>query len=228
MGIISIENTDRLYWLGRYSERTYTTIRLFANSFDAMIDSVKGGHETFCKRLDIPNIYQDGEDFIRCYCFDPEDPNSIISNLTRAYDNAILLREALGSEVISYIQLAVYAMNKAGSSVSPLVELQEVCDDILAFWGIVDDAVDSENVRNIIKIGKRIERLDLYGRLHMSKTEMLREVHRLKGRLPKTCLKYRAASLDEIEALAEADEIDYYGIVKRVENLLDTGGSDSV
>lgn len=28
MGIISVENTDRLYWLGRYSERVYSTIQL--------------------------------------------------------------------------------------------------------------------------------------------------------------------------------------------------------
>ena len=31
-------NTDRLYWLGRYSERVYTTLRLFSLSFDALIE----------------------------------------------------------------------------------------------------------------------------------------------------------------------------------------------
>ncbi len=29
MGVISIEHTDRLYWLGRYTERVYTTNRFF-------------------------------------------------------------------------------------------------------------------------------------------------------------------------------------------------------
>ena len=38
MGIISIEQTNRLFWLGRYSERVYTTLRLYSNSFDSMID----------------------------------------------------------------------------------------------------------------------------------------------------------------------------------------------
>ena len=32
MGIISIENTDHLYWLGRYLERVGTTIELFAEN----------------------------------------------------------------------------------------------------------------------------------------------------------------------------------------------------
>ncbi|WP_243159453.1 alpha-E domain-containing protein [Clostridium sp. SM-530-WT-3G] len=34
MGIISIEQSDRLYWLGRYTERVYTTLRIFSKSFD--------------------------------------------------------------------------------------------------------------------------------------------------------------------------------------------------
>ena len=29
MGIISVEQASRLYWLGRYTERVYTTIRMF-------------------------------------------------------------------------------------------------------------------------------------------------------------------------------------------------------
>ena len=34
MGIISVENADHLYWLGRYTERVYTTIRVFFHIFD--------------------------------------------------------------------------------------------------------------------------------------------------------------------------------------------------
>ena len=56
MGIISVEQTDRLYWLGRYSERVYTTLKLFADSFDQMIDAQEGAYDGFCKKLEIPNI----------------------------------------------------------------------------------------------------------------------------------------------------------------------------
>ncbi|MCD7819982.1 MAG: alpha-E domain-containing protein [Lachnospiraceae bacterium] len=222
MGIISIENTDRLFWLGRYSERVYTTIKLFAESFDTMIDMDElGSLDSFCKRLEIPNIYTSGEDFVSRYCFDPEDPNSIYSNLTRAYDNCVVLREEIGSDTISYIQLAMYEMNKARISASPLIELQHVLDDILAFWGIVDDDIDSENVRNIIKVGKRVERLDLYARLRMSREEMKREVNRLSGRIWRTCLKYRQSYLDDLTELVEAPRIDYPAIVQKVEMLLE-------
>ncbi|MCC8137260.1 MAG: alpha-E domain-containing protein [Clostridiales bacterium] len=222
MGIISVENTDRLFWLGRYSERVYTTIKLFAESFDTMIDMDElGSLDGFCRRLEIPNIYTSGADFVGRYCFDPEDPNSIYSNLTRAYDNCIVLREEIGSDTISYIQLAMYEMNRARISESPLIELQHVLDDILAFWGIVDDEIDSENVRNIIKVGKRVERLDLYARLHMSREELKREVDRLSGRIWRTCLKYRQSYLDELNRLIDAPRIDYTAIVQKTEMLLE-------
>ena len=38
MKVLSWENSDRLFWLGRYSERAYSTIKLFSNQFDSMID----------------------------------------------------------------------------------------------------------------------------------------------------------------------------------------------
>ncbi len=40
MGIISVDQADRLFWLGRYSERVYTTLRLYSKSFDSMIDEI--------------------------------------------------------------------------------------------------------------------------------------------------------------------------------------------
>lgn len=52
MGIISIEQADRLYWLGRYSERVYTTIRLYFNSFDELIDGTGDLYQNFCKMID--------------------------------------------------------------------------------------------------------------------------------------------------------------------------------
>ena len=84
MGIISIENSDRLFWLGRYSERVYTSARLFAASFDKMIDVDMGQYSIFCERLAIPNIYGSREDFCGRYISDETDPNSICANLMRA------------------------------------------------------------------------------------------------------------------------------------------------
>lgn len=220
MGIISIEQADRLYWLGRYTERVYTTLRFFSKSFDCLIDGVVDSYVDFCKDIDIPNIYADKDEFVKKYPFDTDNTDSIISNLIRAYDNAIVLRESIGSEALAYIQLAIYEMNRAAQSKAPLIELQKVNDNLLAFYGIVDDQIDSENIRNIIKAGKRIERIDIYARLGVDREELQREIHRMIPRVTRSGLEYNKKSLEKIQILVEAEEIDYYQIVNEVENIL--------
>lgn len=221
MGIKSIINTDRLFWLGRYSERVYTTVKLFARSFDDLIEQAGGNHKTFCASLEIPDIYTDTDDFIAKYGFSLEDPNSIKSNLLRCYDNAIELREEIGSECLSFIQLCIYEMEKAQRSDAPVLFFQRVTDDILAFWGCVDDQIDDENTRNIIKIGKRVERLDLCARLHRPRKDIRREVDRLTGRIGRTDLIYDKEKLAALDALADADELNYRTIVAAVDSLVD-------
>lgn len=220
MGIISVEQADHLYWLGRYTERVYTTLNIFSKSFDTLIDGLVDSYVKFCEDIDIPNIYADKDDFIKNYPFNAENPDSIISNLNRAYDNAITLRESIGSETLAYIQLAIYEMNRAAKSKSPMIELQKVNDNLLAFYGTVDDQIDSENVRNIIKAGKRIERIDMYARLGVSKKELTREVHRMIPRVERSGLEYDVNKLSNIKALVEADEINYYEVVNEVESIL--------
>lgn len=219
MGTISLENTDRLFWLGRYSERVYTTIKLFIISYDNMIDQDKNSYIDFCSSLDIPNIYNDCEEFRARYCFDIYDPNSICSNLYRAYDNAVILREEIGSESLAYIQMAIYEIIKARESDTPLIELQQLLDHILAFWGIYDDIIEDEAVRSFIKAGKRTERLDLYIRLKADKPHIERELNRLKGRLKKTTLSYNPAYIEEFEELLKSDDLDYKRMLFLIESL---------
>lgn len=220
MGIISVEQADHLYWLGRYTERVYTTLRFYSKSFDMMIDEVIESYQRFCESIDIPNIYTSKEDFLRRYPFDEENPDSIISNLNRAYDNAIVLRESIGSEALSYIQLAIYDMNKAAVSNSPMIELQYIMDHILSFWGIADDQIDSEQVRNMIKAGKRIERIDLYARLGVPRNELVREVCRMIPRVERSGLIYDKSRLEQMKVLVENPNLDYYTIVSGVEAII--------
>lgn len=220
MGIISVEQADHLYWLGRYTERVYTMLRFYSKSFDTMIDETIDSYQKFCESIDIPNIYTSKADFLRRYPFDPGNPDSIISNLNRAYDNAIVLRESIGSEALSYIQLAIYDMNKAAASTSPMIELQYILDHILSFWGIADDQIDSEQVRNMIKAGKRIERIDLYARLGVSKKELIREVRRMVPRVERSGLAYDRPRLEQMKELVENPNLDYYTIVSTVEAII--------
>ena len=84
MGIISVDRADRLFWLGRYTERVYTTIRLYADSFDELIDGIADYYVDFCKMIDIPDVYGSKEVFEEKYPFDEMNPDSILSTLVRA------------------------------------------------------------------------------------------------------------------------------------------------
>ena len=198
MAILSAEHSDQLYWLGRYSERVYTTIREFAKRFDSMIELKDEDYNEYCKAQDIPNIYTSKEDFVRRYCFDENDTNSIYSNLIKAYDNAVVLRDEIGSETLSYIQLAVYAMSKA-----------------------TDDDIDSECVRSIIKLGKRVERIDLYARMKMNPAELRREMKRLNTRINRSGLKYNTMKLAHLNYMMELPEIPNETVVEEIESLFD-------
>ncbi|MDO5398844.1 MAG: alpha-E domain-containing protein [bacterium] len=220
MGIITLEKVDYLFWLGRYTERVYTTIKLYKNDYDTMIDSFSDSYITFCKRFQIPNIYKDKDDFIQRYAFDRDNPDSLISNITRAYDNAVYLRDEIGSETLSYIQMAIYDMQAAEISPSPIIRIQQVIDNILAFWGCIDDQVDDDKIRSIIKLGKRVERLDLYLRLRQPQPSLKREAKRLTYRLAKTGLPYNVDEVDLIHMeLEKPSPIDYKQTLKHLENV---------
>lgn len=222
MGIITLEKVDYLFWLGRYTERVYTTIKLYKNDYDTMIDNFSDSYITFCQRFQIPNIYKDKDDFVQRYAFDRDNPDSIISNLTRAYDNAIYLRDEIGSETLSYIQMAIYDIQAAEVSPSPIIRIQQVIDNLLAFWGCIDDQVDDDKIRSIIKLGKRVERLDLSLRLHKPQSQLKREARRLTYRLAKTGLPYNVDEVDLIHLAVDSSEaVDFEQALKHLENVFD-------
>ena len=100
MSNITTEKANELFWLGRYVERVYTTCMEFFKGYDRMIDEQEVSYPDYCRRVSIPNVYADKEDFLRNYPFDDSNPDSIISNLIRAYDNAVVLRDDIGSDTL--------------------------------------------------------------------------------------------------------------------------------
>lgn len=165
---ISADQADRLFWLGRYVERVYSTLRVFNRALDRMLDKDGRDYEEFCRRLSIPNIYEGPEDFERRYLFDASNPDSIMSSLSHAYDNAIVMRNFITTETMAYIQLALDSLEAGAAAESAFLETQRVSDFLLAFWGSVDDRVADLERRDLLKAGKYAERLDLMIRLGVS------------------------------------------------------------
>ncbi|HJA64833.1 MAG TPA: alpha-E domain-containing protein [Candidatus Mediterraneibacter cottocaccae] len=206
MGIISVEKVDHLYWLGRYTERVYTTLRVFFHIYDHIIEQPEGIYTKYCERLNIPDIYTSNRQFVQSYLFGEDNPDSVYSNMKRAYDNAVVLRDELSSTVLSYVQLALDTFEACRKTTAPLLELQQVIDDLLAFWGGADDYVEEEDCRNILKCGKYVERLDLCIRLDYHAKDLEKEYRKLCNRLKRTNLGYNEHNLKRLEDIIIREE----------------------
>lgn len=219
MGIITLEKSDNLFWLGRYTERVHTTLKMYLKSSDRMIDCDPDYYADYCKKIGITDNYGTRENFIKTYPFDESDPNSIISNLNRAYDNAIVMRDYIGTETMAYIQLAIDDIKTAERGNTPLADLMLAIDHILAFWGCVNDIIDDEQVRNIIKLGKGVERLDLYLSLNRSFVEIKKEYGRMKQFLSKSMMRYDESILYTMDNMICEYKFDYFNVRNLLRNL---------
>ena len=221
MSNITTEKANELFWLGRYVERVYTTSMEFFRGYDRMIDETDISYPEYCRRVSIPNVYKDKEDFLRSYPFDESNPDSIISNLIRAYDNAVVIRDDIGSDTLSYIQLAIYDMRKAALGVAPLIGLQTVVDDIFAFWGCLDDRVVDYSERSIVKAARRIERIDLFLRFGVPADRISFEVNRLQNRIVRTGLNYDQDAIPRLRNMLAQDEVPRADAIRLIESMVD-------
>lgn len=194
MGIISIEKANHLFWLGRYTERVFTTLSGFIDVCDNMLDADPLAYQSYCQCIGIPDLYGSREAFIERYINDASDSNSIINSLNRAYDNGIVLRRDISSETLAYLQLAINCFEEFASDSFSMYRYQQVLDLLYAFWGCADDWVESEESRNILKCGKYMERLDLYMRLKRPYPRLEKEYSKLKNRMEKTGLAVNESS----------------------------------
>ncbi len=163
LSAISPAKADRLYWLGRYSERVCTVLHILRKYYDAIIDhEYTDAHKEFCSKMGIPCEYESSREFVHKYLYDDSLSYSVINMLERVKDNAILLREELKSESLQYVELAINYMKEAGVRDLKLYEIQFITDVMYSFWGALEDRIYNSKVRALIDSGKYIEKLDLY------------------------------------------------------------------
>ncbi len=223
MGTITLSKNNRLFWLGRYAERLCQGVNNVRAIQDELLDGDEAVALQMCKNIGIAVNFSTAEEFCNHYCFDAEMPESLASAADAMIGNGMVLRELLGTPTLSYLQMAVTALElaaKDGNSVA--VELQWVIDDIMAFRGSYNDQIDSEEIRNTIKSGASVERLSSLLRFgRASNTEIHKEVMRLLNRLYKTHLNHDEEKLALIQkfAFCEEGQPDTYELLNCVETL---------
>lgn len=220
MDIIALDKVDNLLWLGRYSERVYSTIKEFFIGYDKMIEQ-PDFYIKYCANFKIPNIYCSTDDFVKRYLKDETDPDSIISNLYRAYDNCMILRNEIGTQTMSYLELAVNDLVSLKDFDSFIIDLQSILDHILAFWASLDDEIENYEVRSIVKLGRRLERLDIYLYLHKDRTKLVKAYDMLEHRLNNAYIPYNKEAFVELKnMLFSPSALDYDRAITLTESLI--------
>lgn len=204
MGDKRLSKENRLYWLGRYAERAFMTIELMEQAYDQSLDGQPFDYQDWCERMQIPCTYTNVEEFLDSYLFDPDNPNSVLSSVNRAFDNAVVMREIITSRTLSYLQLAKNVMDNASVSIAPMLDLQQVRDYLMAFKGCVDERIVDESSRMTVKCGFTVERIDMEVRLDYRTSELEKEFARLTSRVRRTHLARDGRRLQLLGDMATA------------------------
>lgn len=160
--VINANKVNRLFWLGRYVERVYMTLHIMRRVYDKMIDGTPADYESLWRKLDVQDSYTTTGEFALGMMYDEENPGSVLSSLNRAMDNAIMLREDIKSETISYIEMSISLMKKLRSEAEDnITNLQPVTDWMLAFRGSAAQRIGDPRVLAMIAIGQLVEKIDI-------------------------------------------------------------------
>lgn len=160
--VISAMKANRLFWMGRYVERVYMTLHLLRRVYDKMIDGEPADYKSFWQKLDMTDSYASTGEFTLGMMYDEQNPGSVISSLNRAMDNAIMLREDIKSETMSYIEMSIALMKECRkNAMSNVTNLQPITDWMLALRGSAAQRIEDPKVLSTIAIGQIIEKMDI-------------------------------------------------------------------
>ena len=168
---------DSIYWLNRYVERAENVARFVETNLNLMLDSprgVKQQWEPLVHTTGDQDVFEksygeaNAENVIQFLSFDSNYPNSILSCLQGARENARCVREIISSEMWEHIN-AFYWMVKNASPDQSLSGLQEFFTEVkLAshlFAGVMNATMSHNEGWHFGQIGRLLERADKTSRI---------------------------------------------------------------
>ena len=176
--------TENLFWLGRYTERVFTTLNIFFPYYDHVMDTDVDAFRPFARALDLPEDFENFDEFVYNFLYNAQNRDSICSAIVSAFNNATVLRPELGSRLLQYVELAMTGIVDASlhsSASNDLYDHRDIADYILAFWGGIENSSASLLLKTFIFLGKYLERIDLYTRFNMPTDVMQAPMNKLSG-----------------------------------------------
>ncbi len=169
---------NSMYWMSRYIERAENIARSMEVNSHMVLDmpgeelkewgplvTIMGDHKVFLERYE--NASQ--ENVIQFLAFDRSNPNSIISAVSAARENARIIRPSIPTELWECINaLYLYVTRKAVSQqvfASPHEFCQVVKSSSHTFLGIMEATMTHGEAWHFFRLGRTLERADQTTRL---------------------------------------------------------------
>lgn len=164
---------DAVYWMSRYIERAENVARFIGVNLNLMIDlpggegnqwepiiATTGDAEVFRKRYGEANR----ETVIEFLAADANNPNSVMSCVRAARENARSVRETISSEMWEQVNSLYLRLQRLQPQDDPsyFYDVRMGCH---LFQGLTDSTMSHNEAWRFIKVGRDIERADKTTRL---------------------------------------------------------------
>lgn len=169
---------NSIYWMSRYIERADNVARFVSVNLHLMLDSdvgqeqqwqplvnTSGDHKDFAKRFPSPTQ----ENVIFFLAFDEDNPNSILSCLKAARENARRVREIITSSMWQQINEYYLFVRDHGANADAIESLNryflQVRRGASTFMGLTDSTMIRGEAYHFYQLGRMLERADKTSRI---------------------------------------------------------------
>jgi len=168
---------ESLFWMSRYVERAENVARFVDVNLNLMLEvtsaeqqwlplvATTGDHEVFEKKYGKPTQ----ESVIRFLTLDEENPNSILSCLRAARENARSTREITSSEMWEQLNTFYLFVADTAARTDSIADLHNffarIKDGSHTFCGITDATMTHGEAWHFMRMGRMIERADKTSRI---------------------------------------------------------------
>jgi uncharacterized alpha-E superfamily protein len=166
---------NSIYWMNRYIERAENYARFMSVNFNLALDLppnitqqweplliATADNYLFYKYFTEPSR----ENVIEFLTFDKRNPNSIVSSLSNARENARTVRETISKEMWENLNQLYLMVRDAGSQHTDWSQsqmqsfLSDIRNSTQLFYGIIDATVTRNEAWHFGRVGRFVERAD--------------------------------------------------------------------
>src|SRR5208337_955074 len=169
---------DSVYWMSRYVERAENVARFIEVNFQLMLDAPPGEDQQWQPLVNTTGDYQDfarrykvpsQENVVRFLTSDGQNPNSILSCLRSARENARTVREIISSEMWLHLNKFFLMVNSAAARSNCVQSPESLLDEVRMashlFYGVMDATMTHGEPWHFAKLGQMLERADKTSRI---------------------------------------------------------------